>query len=261
MRNVRFGCVVVCALAAIFVGCRRAPSPDWNGTWKLNPSKGDFQGPILTISISADGEYHYDDGSSSFTFRCDGRDRPIGKNRTRACVKSSTTVLDLTQKENGVKTGTSHCELSRDGKVLTVTATSFRPVSPVVTGQLVAERVSGSSDFAGQWRDTSYLRRHADMVLRLDNEALHIRYPSAGLYIDAPLGGIEAAVHGPNAPEGMTYAAQLVGRREIDTVTKRNGKPLTQGSLELSDDGRVITESWWSPSQPADKGTFVYEKN
>jgi hypothetical protein len=32
----------------------RAPSPDWNGAWKLNPSKSSFQGPIFTISISAD---------------------------------------------------------------------------------------------------------------------------------------------------------------------------------------------------------------
>ena len=96
MRNAWFGWVTFCALAAT-LGCR-APSPDWNGTWKLNPAKSNFQGPVLTISISADGEYRYDDGRSNFTFRCDGKDRPIGKNRTRACVKSSATVLDLTPK-------------------------------------------------------------------------------------------------------------------------------------------------------------------
>jgi hypothetical protein len=79
------------------VGCR-APSPDWNGTWKLNPSKSNFQGAIFTISISADGEYRFDDGGSSITYHCDGKDRPIEKNRTRACVKISAAALDLTQK-------------------------------------------------------------------------------------------------------------------------------------------------------------------
>ena len=199
MRNAWFGWVIFCALAAT-LGCR-APSPDWNGTWKLNPAKSSFQGPIFTISISADGEYRYDDGSSSFTFRCDGKDRPIGKNRTRACVKSSATVLDLTQKENGVKTNANHWELSADGKVLTSTATEFRPSGPVITVQVVASRMSGSNDFAGQWRDTSYLQRHADMTLRLDSQTLHISYPSAGQYIDAPLDGVDAVVHGPHAPE------------------------------------------------------------
>ena len=84
----------------------------------MNPSKGNFQGPIFTISISADGEYRYDDGRSSFTFRCDGKDRPIGKNRTQACVKSSATMLDMTRKENGAKTNAYHWELSAGGRFL-----------------------------------------------------------------------------------------------------------------------------------------------
>jgi hypothetical protein len=98
------------------------------------------------------------------------------------------------------------------------------------------------------------------MTLRLDSQTLHIGYSSAGQYIDAPLDGVDAAVHGPHAPEGMTYSVRLAGRREILTLAKRNGKPLIQGSLELSGDGRVITESWWNPDRPTDKGVFVYEK-
>jgi hypothetical protein len=230
--------VVFCALAAT-LGCR-APSPDWNGMWKLNPSKSSFHGPTFTISISADGEYGYDDGSSRFTFRCDGKDRSVEKNRTRSCVKSNATALELTQKENGVKTSVSHWELSGDGNVLMSTATAFRPSGPVITAQVVASRMSGSNDLAGQWRDTTYLQRHADMTLRLDSQTLHLSYPSAGQYIDARFDGVDAAVHGPYAPEGVTYTVRLVGRRDISTLTKRTGKALTQGSLELSDDGRVI---------------------
>jgi hypothetical protein len=164
-RNARLGWVVLYALAAT-AGCRSS-FPDWNGAWKLNSSESKFQGPIFTISISTDGEYRYDDDNSSFTFRCDGRYRPIAKNRTQACVTSSATVLDMTRKENGTKTNTYHWELSAGGKVFTSTATAFRPNGPVITAQ-VASRMSGSNDFAGQWRDTSYRQRHADMTLRLD---------------------------------------------------------------------------------------------
>jgi hypothetical protein len=258
MRRARFGWIVFCALVATS-GCR-APSPDWNGAWKLNPSKSNFQGPLFTTSISTDGEYRYDDGRSSFNFRCDGKDRPIGKNRTQACVKSSAKVLDLTQKENGVKTTANHWELSAGGEVLTLRATAFRPNGPFVTIQVVASRISGSNDFAGQWRDTSYLQRHADMTLRLDSQALHIGYPSAGQYIDAPLDGVDAAMQGPHAPQGTTYAVRLAGRREFLTLTKHNGKAILQGSLRLSGDGKVIAVSWWSPGQPTGKGTLVYEK-
>ena len=258
MRNAWFSWVIFCALAATS-GCR-TPSPDWNGTWKMNPSKGNFQGPTFTISISADGEYRWDNGHSSLAFRCDGKDQSIKENHTQACVKSSDTVLDLTQKENGLKTSVLHWELSGDGTVLTTTATAFRPTGTVGTGPMVASRISGSNGFAGQWRDLSSFQRHADMTLSLDTQALHIGYPSAGQYIDAPLDGADAAMRGPHAPEGLTYAVRSVRRREISMLSKRNGKVVEQDSLELSNDGRVITSSWWSPDRPTGKGTLVYER-
>lgn len=259
MRNAWLGWVVLCALAFIS-GCR-TPSPDWNGTWKLDRSKSNFQGTIFTISISADGEYRYDDGTSSFTFRCDGKDRPIGENRAESCVRSSSTTLARTRRENGVETNAYLWELSDGGEVLTLTGTAFRPAGPVVAAQIVASRMSGLNGFAGQWRDMSYLQQHADMTLRLDSQKLHIGYPDAGQHIDAPLDGADAPVQGPHVPEGMTYSAHLVGRREILTLSKHNGKSIIQGSLELSGDGRVITDSWWSPGHPTDKGRLVYEKN
>jgi hypothetical protein len=258
MQKAWFSWVIFCILAAT-LGCR-APSPDWNGAWKVNLSRGSFQGPIFTVSGSADGEYRYDDGKSNFTFRCDGKERSIRKNHTGACVKSGATMLDLTQKENGVKTTTSHWELSAGGRVLTVTGTTFRPGVPVITTRVVASRMAGSNEFAGQWRDTSYLEQHADMTLRLESQTLHIVYSRGGQYIDAPLDGADAPVRGPHAPEGTTYSVRLAGRREFLTLTKHNGKALTQGSLELSRDGKIISESWWKPDQPTGKGTLVYEK-
>ena len=258
MRNARFGWVAFCALAATS-GCR-ALSGDWNCTWKLNVPRSSFQDQAITISISADGEYRYDDGFVSDTFRCDGKYRPIANNRTQACVKSSATTLDRTRMENGVKTNTSHWELSAGGKTLTMTATAFHPSGPGIMGQIVATRISGSNDFAGEWKDTSFLQPPPELTLRLDSQYLHISYPSVANYVDAPLNGADAAVQGPLAPEGMTYSVQSAGRREISILTKRNGKPLKQGSLELSGDGSVIMESWWAPGHPAEKSAFVYEK-
>lgn len=249
--------LAVCLASALTSACNaQQPSTDWNGTWKLNPSQSNFQGPIITISISEGGEYRFDNQYSSFTFRCDGKDRPIGNNRTRACTKSSATALDLTQKENGVKTSTNHWELSADGKVLTAIATTLRPTGPVVSAQVIALRMSGSDDFAGTWQDQGYLQRHAEMTVSIDTQAVHIGYPGAGQNIDVPFNGAEAAVTGPHVPQGLTYTARLVGRNKILLFGKRNGKVL-QESLELSHGGRVITYSWWNPDRPADKGTFV----
>lgn len=261
MRNTRLRWIIFCTLAAV-VSCQ-APSSGWNGAWKLNPSKGNARGPVFTISISADGEYRYYDaavGTASFTFRCDGKYRPMGRNFTEACVKSTATTLDLIRKENGVKMNADHWELSAGERIFTSTVTTFRPGGPVITSQAVSARMSGFNGFSGQWRDTSYLQRYADMAISLSSQILHIGYPTAGQYVDARIDGTDAVMRGPNAPEGATYSVRSAGRREFLILTKQNGKTLTQGSLELSDDGRIITYSWWSPSRPTKKSTLVYEK-
>lgn len=214
----------------------------------------------MTISISADGEYRYDDGMSSSALRCDGKYRPIGKSRTEACVKGGASLLELTRKKHGVKTNEYQWKLSTDGKILTTTATEFRPNGPVVTSRIIFSRLSGSDGLAGQWRDTIYLQQHADMTLRLDNQALHIDYPSAGQQIDASLDGVEGPVRGPHAPEGTTFAVRPAGNRKFLTVTKRRGRVFSEGSLELSNDGKSIIDTWWNPDRPNVKGTLVYEK-
>jgi hypothetical protein len=161
--------------------------------------------------------------------------------------------------ENGVKTRATRDELSTDGTIFTTTVTEFRPTGPVMTSHIVFRRLSGSNDFAGQWLDTNYVHQHAIMTLRLDNQTIHISYPNAGQYIDAPLDGSDAVVQGDN-PKGVTYGARLAGPRELLSLTKSDGRVLSQGSLKLSDDGRDIIESWWNPDRPNDKGVFVYEK-
>lgn len=162
--------------------------------------------------------------------------------------------------ENGVKTITTHWELSADGKVLTSTATAFRPSGPVIISKLVASRISGSNDFAfaGQWQDTSFLQRHAGLSLWLDSQYLHIGSPNAG--VDAPLNGTETPPHGSSSKVGMTYAVRKAGEREFIILAKQDGKEVMQESLKLSDDGRVITDSWSNPARPTDKATLVYEK-
>jgi hypothetical protein len=251
-------CVLTCILI-LMLGCR-APSADWNGTWKLNSSKSSFQGPVFNISVSSDGEYRWEQGNTGFAFSCDGKFRPMGQERMQACVKNSATAFDLIRKKDGVTTNAFHWELSNGGMIFTSTATAIRPSGSVVTAQIVASRMSGGTDFAGQWRDTSYLQQHTDMILSIVNRVLHVGYPSAGLYFDTPLDGSDIAVHGPRTEDGTTYSARSIGRRDISILTKHYGKVLSQGELVLSHDGRTITESWLNPDKPTDKGTLVYDK-
>jgi len=258
MKNAFLTGVFFCAFIAL-LGCGTI-SPDWNGTWRLDASKSTYKGLILSISISADGEYRSDDGPVSNTFRCDGVYRSMGDDRTQACVKNKENSLDLIRMKNGAKINTYHWEISADGKTLTSTATAFRSSGPVVLGRLVAPRISGSTGFAGTWLDISRLHERDDMTITLDSQALHVIYPNTGENIDAPFNGTYVAISGPSAEEHSAYTALVTGRRSISLLSKYKNRSLDPYLFELSDDGKVITQSWRDTNQPSGKSTIVYEK-
>jgi len=258
-----WGEVAACYFAGVcFIGfffLWPAPSPDWNGTWKLNPAKSIYEGQVLTIAVSADDEYRFDE-SASHIIRCDGKERSTGNDRTVLCVKNALTALDITLKENGAKTRFTHDQLSTDGATFTTTVTEFRPDGHAVTFPITFSRLSGSNGFAGQWRDTSYFQRRADMTLRLDAHTVHIGFPNAEQYIDASLNS-DQTTNESHALEAVTYTAKLVDKHNILLAAKHNGKVAANESLELSNDGKVIKYSRWSPDSTTDKTILLYEKN
>lgn len=241
------------------LGCRHTPSPDWNGTWKLIPGKSNYPASTLTISISPDGAYSFQESSSN-TVRCDGKEQAIVNNRTYVCAKSGSNVLEITVKEKGVRIRTTRDELSTDGSVFTTTVTDLSQNQPPTTHQIAFSRVSGSGGFAGQWRDTSYIQEHADMTLKLDNQTLHIDYPNVQQHIDAPLNGLETTVQGLRVADGTTIAFAPASSHEFLIEVKRKGKVYSDGSLELSSDGKTIVNSSWNPSHPNAKAVLVYQK-
>ena len=237
-------------------------SPVWNGTWKLNASKSTIPGPSFSITISPTGEYHYDNGTYSYSFRCDGKQYSQGPNRMISCLQTSAFVMDTTSKENGGKVSPAHIhwQLSADGKTLTSKETSIQADGSVKPRELVYSRTSGSNGFAGGWRDTRRMESKPLLQLALNKRSLHIAFSEIGQYIDAPLDGSDAPVHGPGAPQGLTVAITPHGPQEFLTLQKVGGKIIHQGSLRLSADGRTLVEEYWHPSAPDQKATLVYEK-
>lgn len=51
----------------------------------------------------------------------------------------------------------------------------------------------------------------------------------------------------------------MVAPREFRTLAKRNGKVFMKGSLELSKDGKSLTDSWWNPDRVDERARLVYE--
>jgi len=252
-----WACVGTIWLTAL--GCFASP-PVWNGTWKLNESRSNIRGPTFSLTILPTGEYHSDSGTFSYDFRCDGKEYTTRPSRTISCMQSRASEMDTTTKEESKKVGTTHWELSADGKTLTVKGNSIGTDGSVKPTERVYLRTSGSNGFVGGWKDTKRLESRPQLVLTLNERILHIAFFGTGQYMDPPLDGTDSPCHGPGVPQGLTIAIRQNGPREFLTLRKMDGKIVNQGSLRLSADGRTLIEEYWPPSRPDERATLVYEK-
>jgi hypothetical protein len=135
------GYVVVFMLAAMASARVIAESNPLLGTWKLNVAKSKYTGSPapkeMTRTVAADGDsvkYTYAgtaaDGSSisyGFTVKYDGKDYPMtgsapGGVDMIAIKRINANTYEATQKKAGKVTANTKVEISKDGKVTTITS-------------------------------------------------------------------------------------------------------------------------------------------
>ena len=239
------------------VSCRGA-SPDWNGTWKLNPAKGNLPGPSIVVSISPDGMWH-DAGHNGApaNFRCDGKEYQQDI-LTISCKQVNTSEVEITGFKNGLKLFLAHWELSPDGKALSVKSTIFQADGSTKVKDARYARTSGSEGFAGGWRNVNPLSGEQPIEkINLQGNTLHRYFPENDRHLDVTLDGTDADL---GVPVGATLALEERSPREFSLTMKQNGQVVTVGNWQISADGRSLTESYWAPSTPNEKAVLVYEK-
>ncbi len=169
--------------------------------------------------------------------------------------------MDTASFTNGAKTQVAHLELSPDQKTLIIEVTRVQPAGPAKSQKAVYVRTSGSTGFAGGWRNPKRLESHPQlMVLTLNQHYLRVAFPEADQSTDVSLDGKDSVVHTAMQTPGLTLAIHPNGPAEFLTTTKSGGRILRQGFLTLSGDGRTITETFWSPEMPKQRAVLIYDK-
>lgn len=194
-RTVRSVCI---GLVLIPTASCHGASPDWNGTWKLDPARGDIPGPSIVVSISPDGMWHDKGvGGPTANFRCDGKEYQATDILAIYCTQVDSSHVELTGFKNGSKLFVAHWELSPDGKVLSVKSTSFHTDGTVQEREKRYTRTSGSVGFAGGWRNVNPLEEAPSIQkITLQGHTLHRYLPANDRHLDVPLDGTEAALGG-----------------------------------------------------------------
>jgi hypothetical protein len=256
--SLRWICIVL--LSTVVVSCR-APSKAWNGTWRLNVPKSRVPGPDFSITVSTTGEYHFDNGTHNYNFRCDGKGYPTNTGRTISCIQTSSVEMDTTSLENSGKTAIAHWELSPNQQTLVIDSTRVQPAATAKSQKNVYVRTSGTTGFTGGWTNPRRLKsRPQVMVLTLKEHSLRLAFPEKEQYTDLSLDGTDSVVHDAEPTPGATIAIHPNGPREFLTTTKSGGHIVSQGFLTLSADGRTLTEVYWRPEMPHEKAVLVYQR-
>jgi hypothetical protein len=259
---VGFNLLVAATLLAVWLNNKRQPpSPDWNGTWKLNAAKSVVPAPTMAVSIAADGTWHSMAGGGDVHFRCDGRERQANEILTAFCTQKSGSDLQITAFRNGSKVSASEWELSTDGSSLTIQSTRFHSDGSVKAKQSRYARTSGSAGFAGVWKDVNPLDGSASTwEISVKNSVVHFSYPERDFHADAVLDGTDATYQGQLASPRTTIALVKRGPRQFGLTYKTLGKVVGVGYWRISDDGRSLTESYWAPGRSNNTLMRVYDK-
>ena len=253
--------VVAVLLTAWLMDRHGPPSPDWNGTWKLDTARSTLPARTLTVSIAADGTYRSSAGGSEMSFRCDGKERQATDILTAFCTQKSSSDLAITAFRNGSKVLTAEWELSPDGKTLTVESRRYHADGSVKPRETLYQRTSGSAGFPGGWKDVNRLDGSGEIwQISVRNGAVHFSWPERDIHGDARFDGTDAAIQGQLASPGSSIALVKRSPREFEVTNKMHGRVVSNGDWRISGDGRSLTESYWLPGRPSQRIVRVYDK-
>jgi hypothetical protein len=261
MKNKAPFLLLICAIGVTLDGCSAAQSP-WDGKWKLNELKSNFIGPTFSITVSPAGDYRIDNEAFGYSFRCDGKDYPAGSGHTTSCDQINSLTIELKGKTKGVLSTDTNWEVSKDGKALTTRPNRVLPDGNAKPAQKEFERISGSTGFAGRWKEANPSDSQPKMlVLALDGGVLHLEYPDIGQYSNSPLDGTQVPIHGPKVHPGTTYSAKMHDPHQLQTALSFAGKAVRLSNLRLSDDEQTLFAESWTPEHPDERDLRVYEKH
>lgn len=233
------------------------------GTWKTNTSKTSTRlGVTVTYSESAGGKLHYSSGNRGYDFAIDGKEYSTGRPAsTVACNKVGESAWECTERISERITRKINLALSSDRQTLTTTYTWFNPGNRMAHGSTAYTRTSAGLGLEGTWKVVKSVA---------DPDIVTLAFPVPGqmyFYLDpdgatwaGPTDGTFMAVHSTMSPPGLSWAYRVVNPRKMSLEFQREGRIFTVGTMDVSEDGKTLTRTLWSPGKEDQKNVLVMDK-
>ena len=231
----------VSALAILDAASARAADDPFVGTWKLNVSKSGFSGYEREIKDLGGNKYEWF-WASLFM---DAKEHPFTFGGTYIATQDSPDKWTVTRKHDGKMTSVGTWTLSDGGQQLKTEVQGTRADGTPYTQHTVYTREGGGSGIAGKWKVQHFqASSNSDWVIKpYGKDGLSFAWPTDKDHEDIKFDGKDYPHEGPRQMAGETSCAKRIDNYTIQLTDKVNGKVRSTQEVQVSQDGRTLTDT------------------
>ncbi len=259
----------LCCLFLLIAGPALAKSP-WDGQWFLVPSKSHASDHSFTLRKFADGIWRYDDGSSIYLFKTDGKawPEPLEPDFTIAARQPDPRTLDFTESGAGKPIQRFHKAVSADGSRLVGTHTDISLDGTAHSNPTTDLREGPGAGLEGTWRELGGKSASSQSqpappdwtITSTRDGEMTWKLLATGEVLTGKLDGRARPDHGPQQPSGASFYWERVSDRQIEFYYLDSGHLSERATERLSEDGKTWTDTVWIPAYPDQKSIRVYQR-
>jgi hypothetical protein len=232
------------------------PSNPWNGSWKAEPSSFYYEAATFSIATDAKGYTVTTNGVAQTPVVCDGKPHtnPAGNDIT--CVKSATGYTVTTSKD-GKPISKNHVSVT--GATMT-RKIDFTPAdSDPYSMSFTSKRISGGPGVAGEWKPSGFSESQDTGVLgiQVSGDSVAFKETDSSTPVTCKLDGTPTKV--PTLGGGMAVKAVDAHTLKV-FYTGDDGKVRRENTFVLSLDGKMISETDFTPAPGAAAMTLLFHK-
>jgi len=234
-----------------------AASDPFVGKWRLNVSRSMIVDEMRVEAVGPNRFAFNFEGGPRETIVADGSDQPALPGTTLAVKSDSPQTLTIVRKQDGQIIVSAHWKLAANGRTLRDSFTSLQPDGSNVTINYVYKRMAGTMGFAGTWQSRT---KPTGLRVELEIEAYDgngLSFITSGSKKRVIFDGREHGIAGDR--EGSSLSGRRIGARTIEYLEKSGGSIQRQRRLEVSRDGRALTETLRTAGQ-ATPDVLVFER-
>ena len=248
-------------LISLFMGPLVAAGDPFIGKWKLNLSKSKLTGQTITIREVASNGYEFKEDEHSDIIFADGLDHPTHFGETMSITQKKADTWAITYKRGDRVLMNTLWKVSRDGQMLTYTATGTRPNGLHFSNQMTARRTSGTSGLVGTWQTTRVtLSTPREIYIEpYESDGHIITFPGRKQTVRMKFDGKEYPEEGPTVVDGSTSSGHRLDERTIEITERIKGKLIetTKATISLDSTTQTIVVSESGENTPL---LLIYER-